>query len=67
MQINANSGFSALAYTQNQNTQPAQTQSTGTNTLQSDKVTFSQQAMEMGGAQLQRGGGGVVFPDRKPA
>ncbi|MDP5214330.1 hypothetical protein ORJ66_14845 [Pseudoalteromonas tunicata] len=67
MQINANSGVSALAYQKTQNTQPIQSQSASTNTLQSDKVTFSQQAMELGGAQLQRGGG-VIFPtDRKPA
>ncbi|ATC95868.1 hypothetical protein [Pseudoalteromonas tunicata] len=57
MQINANSGVSALAYQKTQNTQPIQSQSASTNTLQSDKVTFSQQAMELGGAQLQRGGG----------
>ena len=41
MQINANSGVSALAYQKTQNTQPIQSQSASTNTLQSDKVTFS--------------------------
>ena len=64
MQINANSGVSALAYQKTQNTQPIQSQSASTNTLQSDKVTFSQQALELGGAQLQRGGG--IILDKRP-
>jgi len=49
-----------------QQTKPALEQTTSNKTLQSDTVTLSSQALSLSGSnELQRGGGGLVFPDKK--
>ncbi|MGX1111742.1 hypothetical protein ACSSVW_001130 [Pseudoalteromonas sp. MBR-15] len=66
MQVNNNSQVQLQAYNQMQQTKPALEQTTSNKTLQSDTVTLSSEALALsGGAEIQRGGGGLVFPDKK--
>ncbi|MEZ7279589.1 hypothetical protein [Pseudoalteromonas sp. 68 DY56-GL68] len=66
MQISNNSQLQMQAYNQMQQTKPALEQTTSNKTLQSDTVTLSSQALSLSGSnELQRGGGGLVFPDKK--
>ena len=66
MQVSNNSQLQMQAYSQMQQTKPALEQTTSNKTLQSDTVTLSNEALSLsGGAEIQRGGGGLVFPDKK--
>ena len=66
MQISNNSQLQMQAYSQMQQTKPALEQTTSNKTLQSDTVTLSSEALALsGGTDLQRGGGGLVFPNKK--
>lgn len=63
MQITANSQLQMQAYNKTQQLKPAMEQTASPKTLQSDTVSFSQEAMAAaGGAELQRGGVIVVRP-----
>mgnify|MGYP000539484958 FL=1 len=65
MQVSANSQLQMQAYNKTQQLQPATEQTASPKTLQSDTVSFSQEAMSGASAELQRGG--VVFlPPVKP-
>lgn len=67
MQINANSALNAAQYTKLQGNEGNSSKTEASpSTLQSDKVTLSSEAMNASSANLRRGGGGMVFPDRKP-
>ena len=60
MQINGTNSLNAMQYAQMQNTQTNTVKSEGSqNTLQSDKVTLSAEALDMT-PQLYRGGGAIV-------
>jgi hypothetical protein len=64
MQVTANSQLQMQAYNKTQQLKPAMEQTASPKTLQSDTVSFSQEAMAAaGGAEIQRGGG-VVPPIR---
>ncbi|MGE6810645.1 hypothetical protein RB215_11205 [Pseudoalteromonas sp. HL-AS2] len=64
MQVSANSQLQMQAYNKTQQLKPAMEQTASPKTLQSDTVSFSQEALAAaGGAELQRGGG-VVPPIR---
>ena len=67
MQVTGNSQLQMQAYNSMQQSKPALEQSTSNKTLQSDTVSISQEALAAaGGAEIQRGGGGLVFPEKKP-
>ncbi|HEA17870.1 hypothetical protein LCGC14_1428180 [marine sediment metagenome] len=68
MQITANNQLQMQAYNSMQQSKPALEQSASNKTLQSDTVSISNEALAAagGGAEIQRGGGGLVFPDKKP-
>ncbi|MDO6465200.1 hypothetical protein [Pseudoalteromonas carrageenovora] len=57
MQVSANSQLQMQAYNKTQQLQPATEQTASPKTLQSDTVSFSQEAIAAAGAELQRGGG----------
>ena len=60
MQINGTNSLNAMQYAQMQNTQTNTVKSEGSqNTLQSDKVTLSAEALGMT-PELHRGGGNVI-------
>lgn len=60
MQINGTNSLNAMQYAQMQNTQTNTVKSESSqNTLQSDKVTFSAEAMSLT-PELRRGGGEVI-------
>ncbi|KPZ58904.1 hypothetical protein [Pseudoalteromonas sp. P1-7a] len=54
MQVSANSQLQMQAYNKTQQLQPAAEQIASPKTLQSDTVSFSQEAMSASGAELQR-------------
>ncbi|WP_076923592.1 hypothetical protein [Pseudoalteromonas sp. EB27] len=60
MQVSANSQVQMQAYNKTQQLQPATEQTASPKTLQSDIVSFSQEAMSAASADLQRAGGTVV-------
>ncbi|WP_409424832.1 hypothetical protein [Pseudoalteromonas sp. RW-H-Ap-1] len=64
MQVSANSQLQMQAYNKTQQLQPAAEQIASPKTLQSDTVSFSQEAMAAAGAELQRGG--VILDTSKP-
>ncbi|WP_286259501.1 hypothetical protein [Pseudoalteromonas apostichopi] len=67
MQISNNSQLQMQAYSQMQQTKPALEQTTSNKTLQSDTVTLSSEALALSGdADLQRGGGIIIDPDKRP-
>jgi len=57
MQVSANSQVQMQAYNKTQQLKPAMEQTASPKTLQSDTVSFSQEAIAAAGAELQRGGG----------
>ena len=57
MQISNNSQVQMQAYNKTQQLKPAMEQTASPKTLQSDTVSFSQEAIAAAGAELQRGGG----------
>ncbi|MEM5547863.1 hypothetical protein [Pseudoalteromonas fuliginea] len=63
MQISANSQVQMQAYDKTQQLKPAMEQTASPKTLQSDTVSFSQEAMSAASADIQRNGG-VVVPTR---
>ncbi|MEL0640064.1 hypothetical protein V6260_05520 [Pseudoalteromonas aliena] len=63
MQISANNQLQMQAYNKTQQLQPATEQTASPKTLQSDTVSFSQEAMSAASAELQRGGA-IVVPVR---
>jgi len=65
MQISANSQLQMQAYNKTQQLKPAMEQTASPKTLQSDTVSFSQEAMAAAGADLQRGGG-IILPGGNP-
>ncbi len=66
MQVNTNTQVQAQTYTTlQQQTQQPTAQSTSTQTLQSDTVTLSSDAVAANEAELQRGGGLVTDPKKK--
>ncbi|ENN97987.1 MULTISPECIES: hypothetical protein [Pseudoalteromonas] len=65
MQVSANSQLQMQAYNKTQQLQPATEQTASPKTLQSDTVSFSQEAMSAASAELQRGGV-VYLPPVKP-
>ncbi|MFY8274096.1 hypothetical protein AAEU32_08220 [Pseudoalteromonas sp. SSDWG2] len=65
MQVNANSQIQAQAYTTLQQQAQPVAQNTGTQTLQSDTVTLSSDAVAASQAELQRGGGDVILDPPK--
>ncbi|BBW90594.1 hypothetical protein PS1M3_06810 [Pseudoalteromonas sp. PS1M3] len=60
MQISANSQVQMQAYNKTQQLQPAAEQTASTKTLQSDKVSFSQEGLSAASADLNRAG--IVKP-----
>ena len=65
MQVNANAQLQTQAYTKlQQQTQQPSAQTTSTQTLQSDTVSLSSDAVAASQAEIQRGGG-TVITDRK--
>ncbi|WP_286890501.1 hypothetical protein [Pseudoalteromonas sp. ESRF-bin5] len=60
MQISANSQVQMQAYNKTQQLQPAAEQTASTKTLQSDTVSFSQEAMSASSEDIQRYG--VLLP-----
>ncbi|TMP09311.1 hypothetical protein CWC11_03770 [Pseudoalteromonas sp. S3178] len=56
MQVSANSQLQMQAYNKTQQLQPATEQTASPKTLQSDTVSFSQEAMSASSNDLQRGG-----------
>ena len=67
MQVTANSQLQMQAYNNMQQSKPALEQSASNKTLQSDTVSISQEALAAaGGAEIQRGGGVILPPDRRP-
>ncbi|MEL0633430.1 hypothetical protein V6237_11665 [Pseudoalteromonas carrageenovora] len=62
MQITANSQLQMQAYNKTQQLQPATEQTASPKTLQSDTVSFSQDAVSAASADLQRGG--IIVPIR---
>ncbi len=64
MQVSANSQLQMQAYNKTQQLKPAMEQTASPKTLQSDTVSFSQEAMAAAGADLQRGG--VIVDPSKP-
>jgi len=65
MQISANSQVQMQVYNKTQQLKPAMEQTASPKTLQSDTVSFSQEAMSAASAELQRGGV-VYLPPVKP-
>jgi len=64
MQVSANNQLQMQAYNKTQQLKPAMEQTASPKTLQSDTVSFSQEAMAAaGGADLQRVGG-IIIPTR---
>ncbi|PLT25329.1 hypothetical protein [Pseudoalteromonas sp. MelDa3] len=63
MQVSANSQVQMQAYNKTQQLKPAMEQTASPKTLQSDTVSFSQEAMSAASADIQRNGG-VVVPTR---
>lgn len=55
MQVSANSQLQMQAYNKTQQLQPAAEQIASPKTLQSDTVSFSQEAMSAASAEIQRG------------
>ncbi|MFY8326413.1 MULTISPECIES: hypothetical protein [unclassified Pseudoalteromonas] len=67
MQVTGNSQLQMQAYNSMQQSKPALEQSTSNKTLQSDTVSISQEALAAaGGAEIQRGGGIIIDPDKRP-
>ncbi|MED5514668.1 hypothetical protein [Pseudoalteromonas sp. PA2MD11] len=67
MQVSNNSQLQMQAYSQMQQTKPALEQTTSNKTLQSDTVTLSKEALSLsGGVEIQRGGGIIIDPDKRP-
>ena len=66
MQISANSQVQMQAYNKTQQLKPAMEQTASPKTLQSDTVSFSQEAMSAASAELQRGGVLVDLSPVKP-
>ena len=66
MQVSANSQLQMQAYNKTQQLQPAMEQTASPKTLQSDTVSFSQEAMSAASAELQRGGVLVDLSPVKP-
>lgn len=64
MQVSANSQLQMQAYNKTQQLKPAMEQTASPKTLQSDTVSFSQEAMAASGTELQRGG--VIVDPSKP-
>ncbi|MBB1406756.1 MULTISPECIES: hypothetical protein [unclassified Pseudoalteromonas] len=64
MQVSANSQLQMQAYNKTQQLKPAMEQTASPKTLQSDTVSFSQEAMAAAGADLQRGG--IILPGGNP-
>jgi len=62
MQISANNQLQMQAYNKTQQLQPATEQTASPKTLQSDTVSFSQDAVSAASADLQRGG--IIVPIR---
>ena len=66
MQVNTNTQVQAQTYTTlQQQTQQPTAQSAGTQTLQSDTVSLSSDALAANEAELQRGGGDVILDPPK--
>lgn len=67
MQVTGNSQLQMQAYNTTQQSKPALEQSASNKTLQSDTVSISQEALAAaGGAEIQRGGGIIIDPDKRP-
>ncbi|MDN3378288.1 MULTISPECIES: hypothetical protein [unclassified Pseudoalteromonas] len=67
MQVTGNSQLQMQAYNSMQQSKPALEQSASNKTLQSDTVSISQEALAAaGGAEIQRGGGIIIDPDKRP-
>jgi len=67
MQVTGNSQLQMQAYNTMQQSKPALEQSASNKTLQSDTVSISQEALAAaGGAEIQRGGGIIIDPDKRP-
>jgi len=67
MQVTNNSQLQMQAYSQMQQTKPALEQTTSNKTLQSDTVSISSEALSLSsGAEIQRGGGIIIDPDKRP-
>ncbi|MBH0032503.1 MULTISPECIES: hypothetical protein [unclassified Pseudoalteromonas] len=60
MQVSANSQLQMQAYNKTQQLKPAMEQTASPKTLQSDTVSFSQEAMTAASNELQRGGGSIL-------
>tara|TARA_R110000751_G_scaffold233007_1_gene333916 strand:- start:543 stop:791 length:249 start_codon:yes stop_codon:yes gene_type:complete len=60
MQVSANSQVQMQAYNKTQQLKPAMEQTASPKTLQSDTVSFSQEAMTAASTDLQRGG--IIVP-----
>ncbi|WP_022943400.1 hypothetical protein [Pseudoalteromonas ruthenica] len=66
MQVNANAQLQTQAYTKlQQQTQQPTAQTTSAQTLQSDTVSLSSDAVAASQAEIQRGGGDVLLPTKK--
>lgn len=68
MQITANNQLQMQAYNSMQQSKPALEQSASNKTLQSDTVSISSEALlaSKGEAEIQRGGGIIIDPDKRP-
>ena len=66
MQVSANSQVQMQAYNKTQQLKPAMEQTASPKTLQSDTVSFSQEAMTAASAEIQRGGVLVDLSPVKP-
>ncbi|MEH6395668.1 MULTISPECIES: hypothetical protein [Pseudoalteromonas] len=68
MQITANNQLQMQAYNSMQQSKPALEQSASNKTLQSDTVSISSEALlaAKGEAEVQRGGGIIIDPDKRP-
>ncbi|KPV91079.1 hypothetical protein PSH54_18425 [Pseudoalteromonas sp. Angola-30] len=64
MQVSANSQLQMQAYNKTQQLQPATEQTASPKTLQSDTVSFSQEAMSASSNDLQRAG--IILPGGNP-
>ncbi|KAA1163233.1 MULTISPECIES: hypothetical protein [Pseudoalteromonas] len=60
MQVSANSQLQMQAYNKTQQLKPAMEQTASPKTLQSDTVSFSQEAMTAASNELQRGGAAIL-------
>ena len=60
MQVSANSQVQMQAYNKTQQLKPAMEQTASPKTLQSDTVSFSQEAMTAASNELQRGGAAIL-------